>query len=237
MNELNDMNTRDARRRILADPHNLDPALEVRVQADPALAAFRASLLSCDNAIAETLGGVVPPKGLAERIILRARYRQGTRWGIGLAASAALVAALLSLSVLLPGNTDAIAVAMIDHVIESPGELADDGGVSTEQARESFQRIGVTFRDAGYRIRHMGECVVAGRVGRHLVVSTPDGLATLVVLPVLRGEVSRRRTLEKGNFRGVVLPQASVAIAALTSGSISTPRLESLARQMFTLTS
>ena len=227
------MNEIDARRQLLADPRHLDPTLEARVHADPKLAAFRASLLSCDNAIAETLGKIVPPKGLADRIILRARHQHGARWSIVLAASVAL-AAVITFS-MAPGRPDPITVAMIDHVIESPDELADNGNVSTEQARASLQRIGVSLRDSGYRIRHIGECVIAGRVGRHLVVNTSVGLATLLILPAERREFSRQRSLSKGNFIAVVMPQSKLAIAAVGSAAMAPQQLESLARQMFTL--
>ena len=229
------MNEIDARRQLLADPRHLDPELDALVRADPKLAAFRASLLSCDNAIAETLSAVTPPKGLADRIILRSRYRHGARWGLALAASVVL-AVVITFGV-VPGRPETVAVAMIDHVIESPEELADDGRVSTGDARASLQRIGVSLRDSGYVIRHIGECVIAGRTGRHLVVNTAEGLVTLLVLPVSPGELARPRTLNKGNFVAVVLPQSNVAVAAVGPAQMAPPRLEALARQMFTLQS
>ncbi len=229
------MNNIDARRQLLADPRHLAPELDALVRTDPKLAALRASLLSCDNAIAETLGAIAPPKGLADRIILRSRYRHGARWGLALAASVVLAAAVTF--GVLPGRPEAVAVAMIDHVIESPEELADDGRVSNGDARASLQRIGVSLRDSGYSIRHIGECVIAGRVGRHLVVNTAEGLVTLLVLPVSHGELARPRTLSKGNFIAVVLPQSNVAVAAVGPRAMASPRLESLARQMFTLES
>ena len=229
------MNEIDARRQLLAEPRHLYPTLEAQVHADPKLAAFRASLLSFDNAIAETLGKIVPPKGLADRIILQSRHQQRARWSMALAASV-VVTAVVAFS-LAPGRPDALTVAMIDHVIESPDELADNGHVSTEQARASLQRIGVSLRDSGYRIRHIGECVIAGRVGRHLVVNTPTGLATLLVLPAELREFSRQRSLSKGNFVAVVIPQSKLAIAAVGAAGMAPQQLESLARQMFTLES
>ena len=229
------MNEMEMRRRLLADPRYLDAATETALRASPSLTALRASLLATDNAIAGVLGEALPPKGLADRIILRARHRRSTRWGLAMAASVVLAAAVTWIAV--SGRPEAIVVAMIDHVIESPEELADNGHVSGDEARASLQRIGVSFRDAGYQIRHIGECVVAGRVGRHLIINTPEGLATLLVLPMKAGELAQRRVVSKGNFMAVVMPQSTVVIAAVGPGSATPQRLESLARQMFTLES
>lgn len=229
------MNEMDARRQLLADPHHLDAQLEAQLRADANLAALRASLLACDNAIAEELVTVVPPKGLSDRIILRARYRKSARWGLALAASTLLAAAITF--GLMPGSPEAVSVAMIDHVIASPEELADDGVVSNERARASLQQIGVSLRGSGYLIRHIGECVVAGRVGRHIVVNTTAGLVTLLVLPTSSGELSRQRTLNKGNFVALILPQPKLAVAVVGSSGMAPSQLESLARQMLTLES
>ena len=233
------MNNMELRRLLLADPRHLVADAESQVRADPVLSALRASLLSTDNALADALGDITPPKGLADRIILRARHRRDARWGFALAASVLLAASVAFYTT--ANRPEAIAVAMIDHVIESPEELADDGRISGADARASLQRIGVSFRDAGYQIRHISECVVAGRTGRHLVINTPEGLATLLVLPMKAGELHRERVLSKGNFVAVVMPQSNVAgmvaVAAIGPGASNPKKLEALARQMFTLES
>lgn len=229
------MNNTQLRRRLLADPRHLDADTDSQVRADPALSALRAALLSTNDVMADALGEITPPKGLADRIILRARHRRDARWGFALAASVLMAASIAFYST--ANRPEAIAVAMIDHVIESPEELLDAGRISGAEARASLQRIGVSFRDAGYHIRHISECVVAGRTGRHLVIDTPEGLATLLVLPMKSGELPRERVLSKGNFLAVVMPQSNVAIAAIGPGAASPKKLEALARQMFTLES
>ena len=50
------MNSIEARRRLLADPRNLDPGLEALLREDSELAAWRERLLSLDNEVAEALG-------------------------------------------------------------------------------------------------------------------------------------------------------------------------------------
>jgi hypothetical protein len=231
------MNQLEARRRLYADPRHLNAELEALLKNDHQLAALRERLLALDNKIADILGETAPPKGLAERVILRARYRRGPLWIAGLAASLALVATLLWMQTPIETRPGPIVEAMVDHVIDEPDELADAGNISAENVTASLARIGVTFRDAGYRVRHLAECVVSGRVGRHLVMSTPQGLASFIILPLQAGEMARRSTIDKGSFHAVAIPQRGTAIGAIASQGVQAKQLAALAEQMFVVQS
>ena len=177
---------------------------------------------------------VVPPAGLADRIILRVRYRNRSRWMAGIAAS--VLVAVLSFSLLREPAESPIALAMLDHVVAGADELADDGNVSVQTATASLARIGVVFRDAGYRIRHLSECEVAGRIGRHLVMNTPDGLVSFLILPRHAEEVASRQAMSKGTFQAVLQPARQVAIGVFADRKFNAKRMEAMMQKMFSAT-
>jgi hypothetical protein len=226
------MNPHDARRALLADPRRLSPELELAIRDDAGLAALRRQLLDVNEKMASAFGEVVPMPGISERIILRARYRRRSKWLAGLAASALLVGAL-SATMLRREPQSALAVAMLDHVIGEPAELADNGLVSAAATRASLAKIGVAYADLGYRVRHIGECEVAGRIGRHLVMDTPQGVVTFLVMPSKAGELARRSVLNKGLFQAVFVPQRKLAIGVIGDRQMNGPKLEAMMASMF----
>ncbi len=232
------MSPSEARRRMLADPRQPGPEVEALLRSDPALAALQRSLLALDEAATDAFAEVQPPKGLADRIILRARYRRGSRWLMAAAASVLVGAGSLALVAL--NQPPEIVQAMLEHVVDTNEELNDAGDVSPVVVRTSLARIGVPFADAGYRIRHLSECVIAGRAGRHLVIETSEGLVSFLVYPAEGSEltgshgfggIGAGRTLRRGSLLAVVLPQNSHAVGAF--GTISADRLDGLARKLF----
>lgn len=223
--------TRAARNALLADPRRLSSEVEVTIRHDPALQQFRQQLLDRDAQVAQAFDEAIPPLGLAERIILGTRYRRRSRWMAGVAAS--VLVAVLAVFMLRPPPQSALAMAMIDHVIEFKYELDDDGTVAPDIVEASLAALGVQYRDVGYRVRHLANCVVAGRVGRHLVMNTPSGIVSFMILPDLGGELSVRQKLGKAQFHAVFVPQPRTAYGAIAEQSVSAAELELLMSKIF----
>lgn len=226
------MNAQDARRALLADPRRISSELEQMVRDDVELAKFRQQLLGMNDKLASAFGEVIPVPGLADRLILRARYRRRSMWLAGVAASTLLVG-ILSVTMLRPEAESPLAVAMLDHVINEKGELADNGNISTSTAKASLARIGVAYNDIGYQVRHIGECEVAGRIGRHVVMNTPQGVVSFLIMPKNEGELSKRRTLSKGLYQAVFVPQKKAAFGVFADNHVNTQQLESMMDRMF----
>lgn len=226
------MNAQDARRTLLADPQRISPELEQMVCDDVELAKFRQQLLGMNDKLASAFGEVTPIAGLADRLILRTRYRRRSMWLAGVAASTLLVGAL-SVTMLRPEAESPLAVAMLDHVINEKGELADNGNISTSTARASLARIGVAYNDIGYQVRHIGECEVAGRIGRHVVMNTPQGVVTFLIMPQSKGELASRRVMNKGLFQAVFVPQKKAAYGVFAENKMNAQQLESMMGRMF----
>ncbi len=220
------MNIEDLRRRIIADPRVSDPAYEEAIATNPGLLALRAQLQSNNVKLAAGFADIASPPGLADRIILRARYRQRSRWM--LAAAATVVLAVSASIVLRPETPPPIAVAMFDHAVTELGELNDAGDIKSPVVHASLQKIGVRFHDLGYRVRHLAECVVDGRTGRHLVIDTPKGLVTLLIFPQRPSEMRGSVELQKANFRGVIAPADKVAVGMIADRNMSRADIETL---------
>lgn len=229
MNAL--LTAQEAKQMLLADPRHNTPELESVIAGDAALQEMRRQLLRNSEILAGAFADVAPPAGLADRLILRVRYRQRSKWAVGVAAG--VIAVSLTLFTLRQEAPSPIAVAMLDHVVEETGEWADNGNVSAATTQDSLQRVGVPFNDLGYHIRHLSECVVDGRTGRHLVMSTPEGLVSFLIMPRRAGEVSKRLELERGAMQAVLQPASHVAIGVFADRRVSKVAMEAMMQRLF----
>ena len=229
------MNRKEIKRALLVDPRAHTADIDLALLADHGLAAWNRDLLKENAAMSAAFAEVAAPAGLAERVILRARFRQRSRW-IG-AVAAGFFAAIIGVAVLRPVGpaVPPIALAMLDHIVESVNELNPDEGIAAPVAQASLRLIGIGYNDLGYRIRHIGECVVAGRIGRHLVMNTPEGVVSFLILPAANGEVAETLALHKGSFHAVLRPSASAqhAVGVFAAPAVSRKKMESMMQAMF----
>jgi hypothetical protein len=228
------MNPLEARRLLLADPHRSSAELRAALDESPSLATFRVELLRSDEQLHDALTATEVPGGLADRLVLQARYHERSRWGLALAA------ALVSIAVGIPPILEVfhepqrygLERAMIEHVDEEAGELQDDGGVEPAVLRASVGALGVQLKESGYRIRHLGHCVVAGREGRHFTIDGPNGVVSFVVLPGAAKE-DAGVLMRAGATRGVFMKRAGVTIGAFVQDATERAELEGLLRRVF----
>jgi hypothetical protein len=224
------MNELDARRQLLADPRHLTPELSDAIAERPALGALRDDLLDLDERVQAALTEAPLPHGLADRMVLGARYSGAPKVRLAIAAAVAAMAITVSWHYVQPPSDE---VAMLDHVRESVEELRDNRGVSQGIARASLSELGVGLADASYRIRHLGRCVVAGRQGRHFTIDGPEGVVSFMVLPASRGEVVTD-SLRKGDTVAVYERRGDVLLGAFTSAPMEGAALRKLMKHVLT---
>jgi len=225
------MNELEARRRLLADPRRLSPELQAQVESSPRLAAFRDELLRVDDEMHRALTRAEVPGGLADRIVLRARYRERSRWGLALAAS--VVALAIAAPWYFGAHEPALERAMIEHVVEQVDELRDDTGIEPAVLRASVAVLGVQVHSAGYHIRHLANCVVAGREGRHFTVDGPHGVVSFLVLPGEDRDGDSLLAMDKGGTRGVFMKRAGMTIGVFAQGDARRGELEKVMHEVF----
>ena len=228
------MNPLEARRLLLADPRRTSAELGAALDEWPSLATFRDELLRSDEQLHDALTATDVPGGLADRLVLQARYHERSRWGLALAAALVSIAVGIPpiLEVFQGPQSHGLARAMIEHVDEQVGELQDDSGVEPAVLRASVSALGVRLKDSGYRIRHLGNCVVAGREGRHFTIDGPNGVVSFVVLPATDTE-DASVLLRSGATRGVFMKRAGVTIGAFVQDATERAELEKLLSRVF----
>lgn len=134
------------------------------------------------------------PEALAERVLLRQKIRAPALRAWALAAS--LVAALgtgiyfyrasdgegvLTAAVLGVKHPAVVAIA---HVLdEEPQMLMENRGVDPVMMRAAFTRRGLRVPANGTTVRYFDKCPMTGGAGEHVVLQTPFGQVTVILVP------------------------------------------------------
>lgn len=207
------MNCIDFRRGVLIAPLQLDGAAREHALACAACNEFLQRQRELDSGLYEAMR-VPVPDGLADRILvaqgLRGRQR---RWLWGLAATLVLAAGL---AYTVPRvNGEALAREAIAHVAEEPQSFR----IVTAQAAHFLDdtlavqgaRLGVALGEVTYAQL----CPMKDQKARHLVVRTPEGPVTLLLMPDDHGW-RRRAVVESGGMTAITIPvsRGSIAIVA-----------------------
>lgn len=163
-----------------------------------------------DQALRGALTTAVPD-GLADRILFRRRAGLGwTAIKFAAAASVLLFITIASQPLWLPGLAPADAV--LAHVlIDEPFEKLAGHRAGSGYSRVALAQSGLEGLD-GEQIRYIGVCPVPGGKGHHFLVTTPDGEASLFLIPD-RTVDSRQQSNRLGRH-AIVLPakQGSYAL-------------------------
>lgn len=175
------MNCLDFQRRLNADPYRLGAEAEAHAEACPACARRLAGQMRQEAELARSLW-VTPPDGLADRVLLAARMRRRGERGrlYALAASLFLVVGIgLSLA---PWREADLTAESIRHVLAEPQFLAAREPVSPGEVAAQFQRVGARLAEPLAAV-HAAPCDVPGGEGAHIVLDTPHGRVTVLLMP------------------------------------------------------
>jgi hypothetical protein len=177
------MNCLEFHRQKLADPRRLSAQAREHVQGCANCAAF-ASAVDDGEGDLERVLGVPVPDGLAERVILRARRGQAAWHGWALAASVVIaVASAIALFETSGRPQDQYARLAIEHLVMEPESLTTVRNADAEAFRALVQSSGGTLKAPLGMLRYIRLCPVQDGTGWHIVFDTPEGLATLIIVP------------------------------------------------------
>lgn len=175
------MNCIQYRRSKLADARRSTPEALQHARGCPACMTFSRGADAFEQRLEAALL-VPPPAGLAERV-LRAHAVRARRsaWRFALAATILLVLGVFARLFLV--SDAGLAWAVAEHVLAEPEVLAANQPVAPEQLALAFARVGGSVNGTLLDVRYHGRCNLAGGTGEHLVVDTPLGKATVILLP------------------------------------------------------
>jgi hypothetical protein len=224
------------RNRKLAAPLETSAAAAEHERVCAVCAAFGREVEAFERRL-HRVAQVPVPEGLAEQIVASLRPQKvpgrsplrwlfdalrsspgGDRFGPALGATAAvlIVAITGAVAVTVGVGRDGLADRVIAHVIAEPEVLEAQEAVAPEQLSAAFARYGAKVRAPLGEVRHLGYCMVEGARAQHVVVQTPYGPVTLILVP---GEAVLGRPRTKDGFTAVVVPLRGGSLGIVTQSA------------------
>jgi hypothetical protein len=204
-----------------------------------ACAALASDLESFESRIQEA--ALVPvPEALAERVLLRHQMdRQGVQLRMwALAASVVLVVGLgavlwestapenevVTAAALGEGHP---AVAAISYVLDNePRLLAENRTGDPAVLDKALARLGMVMPREGVAVRYLGECPVPGGRGEHVVLKTPFGHVSLILIPDL--PITKRVVVAYRDRAALASPRQAGGYVLISDSVGALTRLEQL---------
>jgi hypothetical protein len=200
---------RPARLHNGADPQHLPAEIAVHVEGCAACRRFREETLSLDGRVQAALE--LPLAQFRRAAVVRTRR-------FAMAASVVL-ALLVAGGFWLFRPATALAGEVITHVEEEADSWNARDTVPPSQVQEIMRTAGAQF-DSPYPVVYGYPCPFKGRRVAHLVVQTPRGTMTVMLIPHER--VRRRTEFARDGMSGVLLPAGEGSVALLTrDGAVS----------------
>jgi hypothetical protein len=202
------MNCFESRRRLLAAPREHADEHDAHLSACEGCARLAVDLAALDRKMNKATR-VPVPDGIADRVIL-ARGRPG-RWRYAAGIAAAMLLAAVSVVTLLPDvleseptlAADTVgpthpAVAAISMVAErAPGPFTERTPADAPAVQARLKFLGLALKAEGVSARYVGKCEVAGRECDLLILDTPEGDVSVILManerPSTRVLVADRR--------------------------------------------
>ena len=211
------MNCLEFRRRVGAAPSVSGDEIEAHRRECPACSRYQDELRAMDSLIGRALA-----VDMARIRSIRARR---PRW---LALAASIVIGLsvgLALWISLPRPS--LAREVFDHVAHEPDAMSGTAVVAQAALAGVLDPYGTRLRPGFGDVTYARRCIFEWRVVPHLVVQTPQGPVTVLLLR--HRNVSEPVRLAEQGYAGIVLPapRGSIAIVGQQKD------LDSIARQIF----
>lgn len=195
------MNCFEFRRTTLANPRERTRMQEQHMTRCAKCAALAREVEDFDARIHDA--AMVPvPEALADRILLRHKVREPARFGgFGFGVWALAASLIIALGAVIQlyradsGDEERVAtsaavgeghaaIAAISYVLDHEPQLLK-ANVSGDPAvmKSALTRLGLNLPARGTTVRYLGKCPVPSGEGEHLVLQTPFGQVTLILVP------------------------------------------------------
>jgi len=223
------MNCLEFRREKLADPRRVSDAARTHMQSCAGCTAFA---LSVDEGDTETLRALsVPvPEGLADRVLLRARRVKRPAWRVWALAASVVLALGLATAFYVLYPSEPYARLAVEHVAEEPESLTTLFNAEPSAVTAALHSMGASARAPLGQVRYVRLCPWEdGGKAWHIVFDTPQGLATLILVPDRRARRTSRATLN--GWSALVQPVRSGFYVVVTPTADSTERVAGILRE------
>jgi hypothetical protein len=198
------------RRRVGAEPFAADPEVAAHRRDCAACARHQDELQAMDGLIRRALevDPMAAKSGAATPAPVRAPRRRIFAIAAGLAAGIAV-----ALFVFVGGPRAAIAREVVEHIQHEPGSMDHTTPVAAAELDDVLGPAGLSLKPGAGDVTYAMRCPFDGQVVPHLVVRTPDGPVTVLVLA--HREVGKPVRFDLEGYSGVVLPAPRGSIAVV----------------------
>ena len=218
------MNCLEFRRAALADPRRLDAEAASHAEQCAACREFHARGLESEARLAAALR-VTVPDGLRARVLDRTASARRPRGWLALAASV-LAAIAIAFFVASPAD-DPLALRGIDFVMyEEAQAIADAKPTDAQVLAVVARKMGVSLPEQLGDIHYVGTCPFAGTTAHHVLVKTPLGKVTLLLIP--ERPLATRAAAAAHGLEAAIVPVTAGSVAIIGGSGRSVTRVESL---------
>jgi hypothetical protein len=207
------------RRRVGAEPFVADAEIETHRRECEACARHQDELRAMDGLIRRALAVDPRRKRDAAPVSLQRLFAIAASLVIGVA---------VGLFVLVAAPREAIAREVVAHVLHEPGTMDQTAPLAPAELAGVLDPAGLRLRPDVGEVSFAARCVFDGRVVPHLVVRTPEGPVTVLVLA--HRSIGKPMRFDEQGYAGVVLPAPRGAIAVVGQGVAD---LDGTARKVF----
>lgn len=222
------MNCLEFHRAKLAEPRHLPPEAREHAAQCAGCRIFAAGVDDSERELEKAIA-VPLPDGLADRVLLRVRSGRPAWRTWALAASLVLAVAIGAAAMLYDrAPAGPFAVHAIEHVAMEPASLTTVQGLAHDLG-EVVRLAGGTLKQPLGEVRYVKLCPVEDGTGWHVVFATPEGLATLFIVP--GKALSGAQQASTGQWNALARPVRSGYYVVVTPSSKKTAYVDRIIRE------
>lgn len=218
----------EARLQIGAEPGASSPALEEHLGTCAACRQFRDEMRALDTNIRRVMEQSPEPQPARPPPAPPPVWRRPPAWRPWALAASVALAVFAVLAVWLLRPSDSLARDVVAHVQAEPESLLAQEQVSTQDIDAALRSAGVQL-DTTPTVTYAQSCWFRGHYVPHLVVQTPHGPVTVLLLRHERP--GGRRTFQEDGMSGVLVPSGQGSIAVLARGGAGVEQLAQVMQQ------
>ena len=219
------------RRAVLANPLGTDPELEAHRAHCEECRAFTDRVLAFERRLVSALkvttpsGAKILPFGNRTAV----RHAKGGRW-LALAASATIAFVVAAGIWLTPRSS--LAADVVAHMAGEPAAWKRHAALSAGELAPVLKRANMTLDPKAPSVSYANSCDFRGQIVPHLVVQSPRGPVTVMVL--IHESVSKASQFDEQGYRGTILPipqHGSIAVLMKEPGTTAA-EIDAIAAQV-----
>ncbi len=228
------MNDLQFKKQLQSSPFQLTQEMQAYLTQHPELKLMVQKARELDQQIEKSLR-VEVPEGLEARILLKQLHEekaspplkeystQSKPWTLWSGIAASFLVVLVGLGVwqerahLFPLKATDVIAHVVHHMEDEPEFMTLSKSPKSEQALQKlFLTVGASLEHPVEHMSYVGECVINGQKGLHIVLQEAEGPVTIIVMP--GQQLAAMEAFEASGYQGELLPVKGGIVAIMGKG-------------------